>query len=214
MKETKLFNLFGRLTKNPLEIKIGKDSIEYQRADKIHISPLFFKNDKCMQCGKCCTWGHDLYWSENEYYDLPEELKNKLRPLFIQVNEKEKYLWIYHNDFKTGNCDFLDENNLCKFHNYKALQGAFPPIEIDKRLNNVIILKRLVKRNHKFGCKMKLNEFSKEKLKIDIQKFKRLNEMVDYLKVDTFLPEIINKLIEISNKNEIPKQNTIIWQKK
>ena len=205
-----LFDIIGKFVIESTTIEINGKTIKYEPSKKIEITDAFFRNFNCQRCGNCCQKTQiDLFWTENDYYDLPNNIKDYARCISIKVDGREEHLWMYKNDNKE--CHFYkfnkqEEISSCEIHRWKPIICWLTPIWIDKIKDTVVIHKRIIKRNWKYGCKMKL---CKVNLKEDIKKFERLNNITNYLQIKTYLPQIIAYLELCLKKNEY-RATTII----
>lgn len=220
MEDLKLLQLICRFAKKDVIIKVGDKTLTFKAPKKVSISALLFRGGYCQRCGRSCKVGFNLYYTQNEYFELPQDFKKKLKPILIKVNNKEKYLWYFKNPTSfTKNCAFLeyDLNTLagCKIHEYNPIHCALPLIQVNQVKGKTLLIRRQYGRNYRFGCPVKFTEFDRNKfIEWDLLQLERLYQASKYLEVDTWLYEIIKTLEDILFiKKEIPSKNITIYDK-
>jgi len=225
MEDLKLLHQIMRLSKEDVEIELSqknksgkKKIIKYKKPKRVSISVNFFRYGACQRCGRSCNVGFNLYWTENEYYDLPRKLKEKLVAVPFKIQGKEKYLWMYRNPTNTPRCDWVQYNKeiaTCTIHESKPIHCALPPIQIDQKRESTIVTKRLFGRNFKFGCLIEFTEFNYQHFKNwDLPQLQRLWFASQYLEIPSHLEEIISLLSSTDwTEGNLPEENIVIYDK-
>ena len=219
MNNLKLLEDIGNLTKKDIKIELpDKKILIYKKPKRVSISPLFWRYGLCQRCGRSCNVGFDLFWTENEYlFLLPEELKKKLVPYEIEINGKQRYLWIHRNPRNTPKCDFVQYDEklaICLIHDFKPIHCALNPVFVDQKKERTILTKRKFGRNFKFGCKIELGPFNYQHFKEwDYKQLWRLKQASDSLGIPTYLDRIIHYFDAVDaklQKGETPTEPIIL----
>lgn len=209
-----------RLVKKDYTLVIpGQKEIEATSADSVVISPMFFRDFVCKNCGNCCS-KIDTFL----FFTKPEIKNNNINETDLKTLGFEKILigitskddkskgWLRSinatkwNISRKGKCIWLDKDKHCRIHSSKPVQCILSPIYIDKYtrkknargakgpLITMRLTKRLIGRNWLFGCKMEKEKMTPQVLSRDIRKLELLLSIAEYLKIETWLPEIIDRL--------------------
>ena len=203
-----LFDAICRLVKEKTIIEIGNIQKEYMSFKKIVLSKGFFQSSNCQCCGICCNKINTSLFTFKKQVNNHFSAKERLRVL-TNNSEKETNIYCYYK--KTG-CVYLKDNK-CNIHKDKPLQCRITPIHIDKMRDTIYIRKRQYKRNFRFGCGMLFEKFNVKTLKSDIILFEQIQEKMQKIGINTFLPEIIqylNSNIKRFEKGELI-ENKIIY---
>ena len=208
----RLLKQLGHIVKEKTLVMVGTVVEEYIPPVKVVISAKFFRSAGCKKCGKCCEnivgKGFSLVALSTD--DIPRS-----SDVFVYTNHMTlpvPSLSVYFNRGEV--CDFV-KDSLCSIHDKKPVHCALPMVEVDKTKDRARLIKRPRGRNWRFGCPAEFRDFDYNEFLWDLANLKRLQEIAEYLKMNTWLPEIIECLDTNKEKyrTTIPDKSVIIFEK-
>ena len=189
----------GKLVKQPLTVQVGLIEKTYLPAKQVVISPSFFKYLPCRKCGACCRKGVSLAFTASDKVAIEEygntKLLSGLKQYEINIGDSKKCWWLYEQS-KPQTCDFL-VSNLCSVHDVKAVNCLLPPILVGycKKTQVVKLTKEKLHWRWVPNCQAQYTSFDLENfLNWDLYCLRRLQRSAEDLGIQTYLPEILEKL--------------------
>jgi Fe-S-cluster containining protein len=233
----KLIKYIGHLTKEPIVVEVEGVEQAYNPPERVVISNLFFRNLKCLSCGRCCTKPKfSLVYTESDYtrilaqpIDDEQELKNReiLLQDMVTVPVQIDLGGIFHHTSvhlfsnQGHKCHFLfekDKKQLCGIHQVHPNHCALPHLQIDQHKGvSTSLLKRQYGRNWALGCPAIMEPFNYDAfLNWDLPCLRKLENNAKDLRINTWLPEIIKYLTDNREqfKTKQPKNAVVIYDKK
>ena len=201
-KEDCVFSINGKETKHPVQ-------------KSILIGASFFRKFVCSCCGWCEHIRPTLDYFPFELKRIDKkDIKKDLKQFTFNINNKEKHIIMYDQlDHNNNKCKYTC-NNLCLIHSYKPFSCALEPIKIRVKGNNSYLSKAkfgrswLIRDGHTAQCKFEkfdTNQFNN----LDMPLLLKLEEIANYLEINTWLPEIIRYLKSI-DLNQLPNSSILI----
>lgn len=120
----KFFNIVAFTTTTPISWNIIYGLKHYTfnstGVQSLKLGNSFFRDDKCLACGRCCQIGFNLFLTESDFIDNPE------KDIFEQL--EIPYIKIY-TAINNRNCPFQN-GVLCTIQQEKPIHCQFPHIKV------------------------------------------------------------------------------------
>lgn len=233
----KTLHYLNCVSKENHHLEFAKHSYELTAKEEFCIRPSMFCHDECLSCGQCCR-NYDTIMFPTDLDEIKRRagageepyqfyLDNmKVLPITVDGNDHE-YLSVAPMSTKDNHdiwCDrhtvlncrwiFLEgDKKYCKIHEYRCITCGFPHMELYP--NHVgtkgYLGHKQFGRNWQLGCKVDIRQPWDESTKQEnIYWLRRLQTVADYLEVNTYLPEILETLINIDI--DVPPKSDITFK--
>ena len=195
--------------KEKVSVEFGGDHIIFDPPEKVVISPSFFKEFVCVQCGICCKKGiSPLVYSNSDVRAMKAKSDNILNKLYgglrkitISINGLDQDLWLYEFEgYKCGFDELMEGDDVwgCKLHftGLKPLNCNLPWVRIGKSKGVARLSKRPFGYGWAFGCQgVWGKDFDSEQfLGHDLDIIRKLIKSSQDLGINTYWPEVLNEL--------------------
>lgn len=212
-----LIEYIERVAKKDFEVVFtdekGKEHTKTFIAPKqVKVSPYLLRGYSCLDygCSKCC-WFHGFVniFSEEEYFEALEKYPEK-------KSEFENYLpftsviggevrTMYKYDHRDHICKHITigEINGCGIHKLNPIHCAFPLMKFSRKGDVVNVIRQAFGRNHmSLKCPVEFIEPNQTIYDYTIELLTRTHKMAMSYNIETWVPEIIEKVNELWYKPE------------
>jgi len=214
----KVMEYVAAIATHDIEVMDEKGNIvKYVAPSKIVISPLFYRNDGCNRCGKCCR-NYDICFTKTGYdivMGSPYAKYTDMKEAHILINGREKT--IYYDPPTSDNrskvqCKHLKFNtegmSYCNIHSVRSVTCKIPHMTLrHNKQGTTSISRQQYGRNWALGCTFEFSEtFDYDTFLNSINELNDINVIAKDLGIETHYNLIVRYL------NSIKKnlQNNIV----
>ena len=212
-----LIEYIERVAKTNFEVVFtdekGKEHTKLFEAPKmVKVSPYLLRGYSCLDygCSKCC-WFHGFVniFSEEEYLEILEKYTEKkaefdrYEPFTSVIGGEVRTMYKY--DHRDHICQHIvtGEINGCSIHQLNPLHCAFPLMKFSRKGDVVNVIRQAFGRNHmSLKCPVEFIEPNESIYNYTIELLTRTHKMAQAYNIETWVPEIIEKVNELWTKPE------------
>ena len=210
-----LIEYIERVAKHDFEVVFtdekGKEhNKEFKAPKMVKVSPYLLRGYSCLDygCSKCCCFhGFVNIFSEEEYTEALQKYPEKksewdaYKPFTSIIKGETRTLYKYDHTDSICNHITVGEINGCSIHQLNPIHCAFPLMKFSRKGDVVNVIRQAFGRNHlSLKCPVVFVEPNESIYNYTIELLTRTERMAKSYNIETWVPEIIEKIKELWNK--------------
>lgn len=195
----KNLEMLSKVAKKSFAFEQGGNVTTYGAPKQVYISQTFFRRFDCQMCGWCCIRATLEYYPFQLDAIKGKQIESNLKKEIFTINGVEKFILKYDQlDHDCRKCKFLKPTT-CMIHDQHSFNCRLEPIKMRRRGDKGYLMKthpgRRWVRREGIQAQCKFFDYSMEQLRDhDLPLLEEMNRIAEYLGIETWLPEIINRL--------------------